>query len=282
MAIDSLPPTAAPIPPADPRLPDTIRRLAQQFESLLLAQMLRDMQPSTESADAGMNFGGPLADTLYSELATSLARVGGFGLAASLDDAIARTNPTPPSPEAPTVPAAPLRDGGFTPLPAVATRISSAYGVRRDPLSGGSRLHKGIDIPMGHGDDVRSVQAGTVVESTERTGYGQTIVLDHGNGLTTRYAHLSARRALEGDQVAAGQVLGLAGQTGRATGTHLHFEVRSRGEAIDPLGSVAAQLLQSSPGAIQHLAAAADYQSAGPSAGPKAITPQEQTPHENR
>jgi len=97
-------------------------------------------------------------------------------------------------------------------------------------------MHHGIDIPLSHGDDVRSVGAGRVIESREVNGYGQTVVVDHGDGLTTRYAHLSARNVAVGDQVGADTVLGLAGRTGRATGTHLHLEVRSNGVSVDPLG----------------------------------------------
>jgi murein DD-endopeptidase MepM/ murein hydrolase activator NlpD len=104
-------------------------------------------------------------------------------------------------------------------------------------------MHHGVDIPMATGDDVRSLQGGTVTESQVRGGYGQTIVVDHGDGLTTRYAHLSARHVQVGDTVAAGQVVGLAGQTGRATGPHLHLEVREHGVAIDPMGLDAGRLL---------------------------------------
>lgn len=294
MAIDLISPAAGTNTgdAADPRLPDTVRRLAQQFESLLLAQMLREMQASTGSPDAGMSFGGPLADTVYSELATALAGAGGFGLAASLRDAMARTTPglQPLPADAPAAPAGRQRAPWMPPveverlLPMVdASRVSSAYGMRRDPISGATRMHRGIDIPMAHGDDVRSVQAGTVIESTVRTAYGNTIVVDHGDGLTTRYAHLSARNVVVGETVRAGQVLGLAGQTGKATGTHLHLEVRAHGVAVDPLGPVAGQLLAPSSLAIQYSAAPADNDSTGTSAAAAhTMNPREYAQDENR
>jgi murein DD-endopeptidase MepM/ murein hydrolase activator NlpD len=230
---------------------DTVRLLAQQFESLLLGQMLRDMQPKS-SGEEGAGFGGALSETIYSELATVLTKSGGIGLATSLEDAMARTTPGAEPTDAivgglPTLPTlrqhSPWLPGAPIALGLDPDRISSAYGVRRDPISGASKMHQGVDIPMATGEDVRSLQGGTVTESQTRGGYGQTIVVDHGDGVTTRYAHLSARHVQVGDTVAAGQVVGLAGQTGRATGPHLHLEVRENGVAIDPLSLDAGRLL---------------------------------------
>lgn len=230
---------------------DTVRLLAQQFESLLLGQMLRDMQPKNSGED-GVGFGGALTETIYSELATVLTKAGGIGLATSLEDAMARTTPGAEPTDAiisgmPTMPTlrqhSPWLPGAPMAIGLDPDRVSSAYGVRRDPISGTTKMHQGVDIPMATGDDVRSLQGGTVTESQIRGGYGQTIVVDHGDGLTTRYAHLSARHVQVGDTVAAGQVVGLAGQTGRATGPHLHLEVRENGVAIDPMGLDAGRLL---------------------------------------
>jgi murein DD-endopeptidase MepM/ murein hydrolase activator NlpD len=228
---------------------DTVRLLAQQFESLLLGQMLRDMQSETQRAEGGA-FGGPLTDTIYGELANALVRAGGIGLATSLEDAMARTTPGGDPAGAATVGLPDLRQhspwlpsGPIMVSPLDPDRVSSAYGQRSDPLTGATRVHHGVDIPLATGEDVRSLKGGTVVESQERGGYGQTIVVDHGDGLTTRYAHLSARHVGAGDRVAAGQVLGLAGQTGRATGPHLHLEVRMDGASIDPLGPESSRLL---------------------------------------
>lgn len=237
-----------------PNRAETLRNLAAQFESLLLSQMLRDMQEETQKSADGSGFGAPLTETMYAELANALVGAGGVGLATSIQDALARTTPggqpgtdadmgaapvALPRPYTPWVP-----DAAAAPSFSLnADRISSAYGVRRDPITGDQRAHKGIDIPLATGDDVLSVKAGVVVESGVRNGYGNTIVVDHGNGVTTRYAHLSARDVAVGDSVGAGQRLGLAGQTGRATGPHLHLEVRRNGVAIDPLGFEASQVL---------------------------------------
>lgn len=239
MAIDAL--HSAPVRPmgqAPDRL-ETVRLLAQQFESLLLSQMLRDMQTETSRSEGG-SFGGALTDTIYGELAGALVRAGGLGLATSLEDAMVRTTPTPLAPAA----ASPRPSPSPSPSPWLPhgpvntmldpARVSSAYGMRSDPLTGAARMHHGVDIPMAEGEPVQNLKAGIVTESGVRGAYGQTVVVDHGGGLTTRYAHLSARHVTVGESIGAGQVLGLAGQTGRATGPHLHLEVRSHGVSIDP------------------------------------------------
>lgn len=224
---------------AAPNRPETLKALAAQFESLLIAQMLRDMRSESTSTDG--SFGEPLADTVFGEFSNALVNAGGLGLATSLEDAMARTTPGGNPAEGVSVPIpraySPWLPEGSGAFAIDAERVSSAYGVRRDPINGEQRVHKGIDIPLATGMDVRSVKGGTVIESDVRGGYGNTVVVDHGDGVTTRYAHLSARGVAVGQTVAAGQTLGLAGQTGRATGPHLHLEVHKDGVAIDPLGA---------------------------------------------
>jgi murein DD-endopeptidase MepM/ murein hydrolase activator NlpD len=201
---------------------------------------------------------------MYGELANTLAGAGGLGLATSLEDAMARTTPGTSPAEAIAAghgiprPYSPWAPGAPASFALDADRVSSAYGVRRDPISGVAREHKGIDIPASTGDDVRSVKAGTVIESDNRNGYGNTVVVDHGGGVTTRYAHLSARQVAVGDRVTSGQILGLVGQTGRATGSHLHLEVRQNGIAIDPLGPEAGRLIGKVVPGIERKAVSAD------------------------
>lgn len=107
--------------------------------------------------------------------------------------------------------------------------VTSPYGLRR------YRMHKGIDIRMKRGEPVVSVAAGKIVRSNyERRGYGHYVYVDHGNGVQTRYAHLSKRYAKVGEEVQKGEAIGLAGNTGRSTGPHLHFEIRYGETLIDP------------------------------------------------
>ena len=113
--------------------------------------------------------------------------------------------------------------------------ISSLFGVRVDPLDGTRRMHRGIDLAAARGEPVEAAAAGWVVRAGPSGGYGLMVEVRHAGDLTTRYGHLSALLCAPGDAVEAGQVIGLVGQTGRATGPHLHFEVWKDGLASDPL-----------------------------------------------
>jgi len=113
-------------------------------------------------------------------------------------------------------------------------RLSSGFGWRRHPVFGGRRHHNGIDIAAPHGANVVAADRGTVIISAYSSGYGNYIVINHGNGMTTLYAHLSSRRVSVGTTVARGQLIGLIGSTGVSTGPHLHFEVSVNGSRINP------------------------------------------------
>ena len=127
---------------------------------------------------------------------------------------------------------------GLGPLPVrrpvAEVDISSGFGPRTDPFLGTPALHAGLDFRGTTGDPVRATGAGTVVSAGRSGGFGLMVEIDHGHDLTTRYAHLSAIGVQEGQRVAAGQVIGRLGSTGRSTGPHLHWETRLDGEAIDP------------------------------------------------
>jgi murein DD-endopeptidase MepM/ murein hydrolase activator NlpD len=112
--------------------------------------------------------------------------------------------------------------------------VTSGFGWRRDPIDGRVRFHKGIDLHAAYGVPVTTPAAGRVVFAGTHGGYGMTVVVEHPGGVRTRYAHLSLAEVSEGDEVRAGQVIGRTGQSGRATGPHLHFEVLAGGEPVDP------------------------------------------------
>jgi murein DD-endopeptidase MepM/ murein hydrolase activator NlpD len=112
--------------------------------------------------------------------------------------------------------------------------VTSSFGTRHDPLEGDSRMHAGVDLRAATGTVAHAAQAGTVVRAESAGGYGNLVVVDHGNGVETRYGHLSHIDVQPGDHVEAGAAVGEVGATGRATGPHLHFEVRRDGRAIDP------------------------------------------------
>ena len=113
--------------------------------------------------------------------------------------------------------------------------ITSSFGGRADPFGQGEQFHKGIDYAARTGDPVLAVADGVVTFSASRSGYGNTIEIDHGNGYVTRYAHNSALSRGVGELVRAGDQIALAGSTGRSTGPHVHLEVWQDGVAIDPM-----------------------------------------------
>lgn len=112
--------------------------------------------------------------------------------------------------------------------------FTSGFGVRSDPFLGRPAMHTGLDFRAATGDPVRATANGKVVSSGWAGGYGRMIEIDHGNGLATRYGHLSEIHVKVGDQIKIGQVIGAVGSTGRSTGPHLHYETRIDGEAVDP------------------------------------------------
>ena len=116
----------------------------------------------------------------------------------------------------------------------VSAPISSTFGPRLHPITGQHRLHKGIDLAASEGEIFSSVSDGKVIESGSARGFGKTILIDHGNGITTRYAHASELLVKKGELVLKNQAIGRVGQTGLVTGPHLHFEVEMDGEHIDP------------------------------------------------
>ena len=122
---------------------------------------------------------------------------------------------------------------GVWPAPASHT-ITSNYGGRSYPLDGSYNYHLGTDIGASYGTPVVSYQAGTVLIASYHWSYGNYAVVDHGNGLSTLYAHMSALTVSAGQSVSAGQQVGLVGSTGSSTGPHLHFEVRINGSNVDP------------------------------------------------
>jgi murein DD-endopeptidase MepM/ murein hydrolase activator NlpD len=246
-----------------------IKILAQQFEAMLMTQMMREMRRSMldESEDEGEDgFGSSaLTDTGDIELAQQLSKTGGIGLTAALLKVFERQVPggeradatsaaeAAAAVAATTAPAAVVATGhvassAIAPAgsPAISLAdvtasapISSRYGWRNDPITGAHKFHQGIDIAVAYGRDVKSAAAGTVAFSGVMNGYGNTVVVDHEDGRQTRYAHLSQQLVRAGDVVAEGQILGKSGNSGRSTGPHLHFEMLVNGRPVDPTSAVA-------------------------------------------
>ena len=127
------------------------------------------------------------------------------------------------------IPSVPLRKPLAGPL-----EETSRFGYRLDPFLGRPALHSGLDFRGSYGAPVKATAAGKVVTAGPAGGYGNLVEIDHGNGVSTRYGHLSAILVTEGQIVQVGAVVGRLGSTGRSTGNHLHYEVRIDDEAVDP------------------------------------------------
>ena len=112
--------------------------------------------------------------------------------------------------------------------------LQSGFGVRTDPFLGTPAMHTGLDLHGETGDPVRATADGTVVAAGWSGGYGRVVDIDHHNGLSTRYAHLSSIDVRVGQSIKSGQIVGKIGSTGRSTGPHLHYETRLKGEPVDP------------------------------------------------
>ncbi|HCF24285.1 MAG TPA: M23 family metallopeptidase [Novosphingobium sp.] len=119
-------------------------------------------------------------------------------------------------------------------LPASLEYISSGFGYRADPFTGGADFHPGLDFKGPMGAPIYAAARGTVSFVGQRSGYGNVVEIDHGNGLITRYAHMSGFRTVVGKPVMPGELIGLIGSTGRSTGPHLHFEVRINDRPVNP------------------------------------------------
>jgi murein DD-endopeptidase MepM/ murein hydrolase activator NlpD len=113
--------------------------------------------------------------------------------------------------------------------------ITSNFGWRSDPMHGGSRFHSGVDIAAAQGTPIYATQAGQVVYSGRYKGYGNVVVLYHGDQLYTLYGHAAYNYVQQGEMVRRGQAIAAVGSTGRSTGPHLHFEVHQNKQYVDPL-----------------------------------------------
>jgi len=113
--------------------------------------------------------------------------------------------------------------------------LTSRYGYRRDPFTGRKSFHRGVDIKAPYGTPVRTPADGVVIFAGRKLGFGKVVVIRHAYGYETLYAHLSAVKVKKGQKVKAGEVIGLVGTSGRATGPHLHYEIKRWGRDLNPL-----------------------------------------------
>ncbi|MFZ2587361.1 MAG: M23 family metallopeptidase [Alphaproteobacteria bacterium] len=188
----------------------------------------------TASEDDAAGKGGPLADSTLGELDIEdmKAQLGLVQTKADYAELALETSLAMSIRKA----LGPTNDGlpYFWPVMADTSRMSSTFGWRIDPVRGGRAMHSGFDIADSVGTPVVSAGEGVVVFAGWRFGYGNLIEVKHTGGFSSRYAHLSKRFAVEGQRVQPGDLIALMGNTGRSTGSHLHFEIRKDGQALNP------------------------------------------------
>ena len=119
--------------------------------------------------------------------------------------------------------------------PVQSLTFTSNFGIRTDPFRGGAAMHAGVDIPGAYATPIYATADAIVNRTGWAGGYGNLVELNHGRGIQTRYGHLSSILVAPGTRVKRGQLIGLMGSTGRSTGTHLHYEVRIDGRAVNPV-----------------------------------------------
>lgn len=112
--------------------------------------------------------------------------------------------------------------------------LTGGFGDRLDPFNGEGAFHAGVDISAGYGTPVRAAADGTVLSASRESGYGLMVVVDHGRGVRTHYAHLSGYNVAAGQAVLGGEIIGFVGRSGRSTGPHLHYEVRIQQTPVNP------------------------------------------------
>ena len=150
-----------------------------------------------------------------------------------------------------------------TSMPASVMLMSSGFGYRSDPFTGSGAMHSGLDFKGPYSTEILAAADGVISSAGWQGGYGKCIEITHANGLVTRYAHLSGFEVTLGQSVKRGLQIGRMGSTGRSTGSHLHFEVRMNGQAINPM-----KFLEANPDVLE-IQAVAGNRTAGRSAGAK-------------
>lgn len=272
--VSSLPPGTTPVNPDRAVLErQKVTELAHEFESIMMLQMLRQMRQTMLDEDDGEKglSAETMTDTVNSELARQLSQAGGIGIADSLIRALDQRAAVPVATAtsgADLTASAPVALASATapylhthesvvPVTGKGMAMTSPYGWRPDPFTGAQKYHAGIDLGAAYGTAVPAAAAGRVVSAGEQGAYGTAVVIEHETGLQTRYAHLSAVTVAVGDRVGQGQEIGRVGQSGRATGPHLHFEVIRDGRRVDPTGVMA--LGGSGLGGLKLLGSDADF-----------------------
>lgn len=214
------------------------KRAATQLEAFFIRRMLAEMRAGLgESKLLGGGHAGKMFQEMLDEaMADEMSAAGGMGIADMVEVELSEHKP------------AQRAAGGAmgyarvsAPLqrhPLHEAQVSSDFGQRIHPVSHERSFHTGLDLAAPKGAAVSSVGDGTVIRAERAGSYGNLVVVDHGGGVETRYAHLDEIAVQRGARVRAGESIGTVGESGRATGPHLHLEVRRQGQAVDPADEI--------------------------------------------
>lgn len=244
--------------PSKTRLKEAVKEL----EALFIYELLKEMRQTTQGGFLGKGLGNDIYNSLFDMEVARLAAERGLGLGEILlkqmdglvgkdlqnhrdpvKDSIKSSLEGEKPLNAPPILKSPEKKlPDFVPeslmrLP-VDGPISSLFGWRKDPFSGQEKFHCGIDIAAQSGREIFPIKKGRVIFSGLTQGYGNTVVIDHGDGFMSKYGHNLTNLVSWGDEVDKEQVIALVGNTGKSTGAHLHFEVQYNGKKIDPFSLI--------------------------------------------
>lgn len=232
-------PSVAPTGLADESRADAARKL----EAYFLRRMLAEVRMQSDDPLLGGGVGGSVFREMLDEaLSDTMAEAGGFGIASVISAQLGGDRPRAIDAVGAVGASGALDSyraghgaGTLSAMPVDGHRITSGFGMRTGPISGKPGMHHGVDIPLAAGSPIRAAGSGTVVRAESLPVLGNTVVIDHGDGLQTRYAHMSDMSVQPGQTLEAGDPIGAVGSTGQSAGPHLHFEVRRDGKAVDPI-----------------------------------------------
>jgi murein DD-endopeptidase MepM/ murein hydrolase activator NlpD len=199
------------------------KKAAEEFASLLFLEVLKAMRAALpqegllETESLSRDIYSAMMDT---EIARLMAQRDTSGFTKMVEQSLEKMTKK-------------FREPDVSPVVARGV-IVSEFGPRKDPFNGEKSFHHGVDIAAPVGSPIKAATAGKVIFSGWAQGYGNLVEVEHGDGIATRYAHNSVNLVAVGDEVMAGQSIALVGRSGRATGAHLHFEVRRHGQPVDP------------------------------------------------
>lgn len=206
---------------------EEVREAARQFEQMFVFYMLKTMRNTIQKS--GLIDGGRSEEIytkmLDNEFASKISESDKLGLSGLIIDDLSRRGLLREYEKS-------IENRSF--LFPVKGQISSPFGMRKDPIDGEKKFHYGLDIAAPYKSEIVAAESGRVVFSDSKGNFGNMVVVDHGNGFNTLYAHTDKNLVKTGERVKKGEPIALVGSSGRSTGPHLHFEVRKNGQSINP------------------------------------------------